>query len=158
MVGYLHNILISYINTTHANLNLSSFHPCLVIFDSFKGQTADAFLNTLDKNNILVVEIPQNCTDRLQPLDLAVNKPLKDQMKKQLHYWYAGEVRKKLKATPGTGNDNNKVVDSKLTRLKPHGMQWLVDTCSSVERNDFIQIGYSEAGITSAMSHMFDFS
>jgi len=38
-------------------------------------------LKVLEDNNILVVEVPLNCTDRLQPLDLAVNKPLKDQMK-----------------------------------------------------------------------------
>ena len=98
-----------------------------------------------------MVEVLPNCTDRLQPLDLAVNKPLKDQMKKQFHYWYAEEVKKKLKATPGTGN-NNKVVDLKLTRLKQLGLQWLVDACSYVERNDFIQNGFSEAGITSTLS------
>ena len=40
------------------------------------------FLKVLEENNILVVEIPPNYTDRLQPLDLAVNKPLKDQMKR----------------------------------------------------------------------------
>jgi len=94
MMGYLHNILIPYVNKTHHNLKLSSTHPYLVIFDTLKYQTTDAFLHTLNDNNILVVEVPLNCTDQLQPLHVAVNKPLKDQMKKQFHHWYAGEVKK----------------------------------------------------------------
>lgn len=101
-------------------------------------------MDTLDDNNILVVEVPRNCTDRLQPLDLAVNKPLKDQMKKQFHHWCAGEVKKKLKATSETGNDN-KVVD---LRLKPLGLQWLVNAYIYIECNDFIQNGFAEVGIT----------
>jgi len=50
-----------------------------------------------------------------------------------------------------SGN-GKKVVDLKLTRLKPLGLQWLSDACSYVERNDFIQNGFSEAGITSILS------
>ena len=76
MMGYLHNILIPYVNTTRANLNLSSSHPCLVIVDLFKGQTTDAFLDTLDENNILVVEVPLNCTDfRFSSSQQAIERP-----------------------------------------------------------------------------------
>ena len=106
-------------------------------------------LDALEKNDILVVEVPPNCTDRLQPLDLTVNKPLKDQMKKQFHLWYAGEIKKKMSDKSGNGK---KIVDLKLTRLKPLGLQWLSDACRYVERNDFIQDGFSEAGITSTLS------
>ena len=90
-MGYLHNILIPYVNTTCIDLKLSKNHPCLVIFDSFKGQTT----------HILVVEIPPNCTDRLQPLELAVNKPLKDQMNQQFHHWYAEEIQKRSRTFLG---------------------------------------------------------
>ena len=147
MMGYLHNLLLPYVTVTRCNLKLSPNHPCLVIFDSFKGQTTPAFLDFLEQNNILVVEVPPNCTDRLQPLDLAVNKPLKDQMKKQFHLWYAGEVKQKMEDGQG-----KKVVDLKLTRLKPLGLQWLVNACKYMERNSFIQNGFSEAGITSTLS------
>ena len=77
MMGYLHNILIPYVNATCLDLKLSKSHSCLVIFDTFKGQTTPNFLQILE-DNISVVEVPPNCTDRLQPLDLAVNKLLKD--------------------------------------------------------------------------------
>ena len=90
MSGYLNNILVPYVNATRAELKLNQTHSCLVLFDSvqfdsFKRHITTDFLKVLEDNNILVVEVPPNCTDRLQPLDLAVNKPLKDQMKRQFH-------------------------------------------------------------------------
>ena len=87
MLRYLHNIWVPYVNATRAELELSQIHSCLVLFDSFKGHTTPDFMKGLEDNNILVVEVPPNFTDRLQPLDLAVNKPLKDQMKRQFHQW-----------------------------------------------------------------------
>ena len=105
-------------------------------------------MDSLEENNILVVEIPPNCTDRLQPLDLAVNKPLKDQMKRQFHHWYADEVQKKMK---GSAVSENKIVDLKLSRLKPLGLKWLVNAYSYLQNIHFIQNGFAEAGITSAL-------
>ena len=42
----------------------------------------------LDENNVSVVLIPPNCTDRLQPLDVSVNKSAKEFLCKQFHTWY----------------------------------------------------------------------
>ena len=81
-------------NATRAELKPSQTHSCLILFDTFKGQTTTSFLKVLEGNNILVMEIPPNCTDGLQPLDLAVNKPLKNQMKRHFHQWYSQEVEK----------------------------------------------------------------
>ena len=97
MLGYLHNILILYVNAKRAELKLSQTHSCLVLFNTFRGQTTPNFLKVLEENNILIVEVPPNCTDRLQLLDLAVNKPLKDWMKRQFHHWYSKEVEKRIK-------------------------------------------------------------
>ena len=43
MMGYLHNILIPYVNATRDSLKLSKTHPGVVIFDTFKGQTTAKF-------------------------------------------------------------------------------------------------------------------
>ena len=37
-----------------------------------------------------------NCTDKLQPLDVSLNKPVKDEMKKRFQTWYAEQVQKQL--------------------------------------------------------------
>ena len=119
-LGYLHNILIPYVNATRINLKLSKSHSCLVIFDTFKGQTTPGFLKVLEENNILVVEIPPSYTDRLQPLDLAVNKPLKDQMKRHFQQWYSEEVEKRIRSS---ASNDEKLIDLKLSRLKPLGLK-----------------------------------
>ena len=58
MMGYFHNILIPYVYATRVDLKLSKTHSCLVMFDTFKGQTTLGFLKLSEENNILVVEIP----------------------------------------------------------------------------------------------------
>ena len=59
--------------------------PAMVLFNAFKGQTTDSTYHLLEQNNISVVNIPPNCTNKLQPMDLSVNKSLKKFLKKQ---WY----------------------------------------------------------------------
>jgi len=44
-------------------------------------------LKLLEDSNILYVTVPGNCTDRLQPLDLSVNKPAKSTMKPVAAQW-----------------------------------------------------------------------
>ena len=147
--GYLHNILIPYVNATGINLKLSKGHSCLVIFDTFKGQITPDFLKVLEENNILVVEIPPNCTDRLQPLDLAVNKPLKDQIKRRFRQWYSERVEKRIR---NSASNNEKLIDLKLSQLKPPGLKWLIEACSYIGMNDVIKNGFQEAGITTVLS------
>ena len=74
----------------------------------------------LEKENILIVPVPPNCTDRLEPMDLSVNKPVKEFMRKKFQEWYAGGVLKQL--------DEGKEVSPinlKLSTLKPLGAQGL---------------------------------
>ena len=40
----------------------------------------------------LSVLVPSNCTDLLQPLDLSVNKPLKDHLRSCFQSWYSEQV------------------------------------------------------------------
>jgi len=87
-------MLIPYLEKTCSHLQLSGMQRELVIFDQFKTQTITNFLSTLARNNISVVEMPANCTDQLQPLDLSVNKPMKDHLKSCFHGWYAAGIRK----------------------------------------------------------------
>ena len=63
-------------------------HTCLCIFDVFRGQETPIIHEKSQNNGIHNVNVPANCTDKLQPLDISVNKPLKDEMKKLFHTWY----------------------------------------------------------------------
>ena len=83
MIDYFNCIILPYVVETRHNLGLDSQYPALVLLDYFKGQCAESIFKLLDKNNILYVLVPANCTDMLQPLDLSINKPVKDFIKFQ---------------------------------------------------------------------------
>ena len=56
--------------------------PSLLILDSFKGHLTKDVNSSMKKMNVLPAVIPGGCTSLLQPLDVCINKPLKDHAKK----------------------------------------------------------------------------
>ena len=50
----------------------------IMILDSFRAHVADPVKDAFRKANSLVVVIPGGCTSKLQPLDVAINRPYKD--------------------------------------------------------------------------------
>ena len=87
MKEYVEHILLPYIDGKWKSLNLANDFPASVLFDNFKAQCTTAVLTLLDQNNINVVLIPPNCTDRLQPLDISVNKAVKDKLRELFQSW-----------------------------------------------------------------------
>ena len=63
--------------------------PALVIFDKFKGQCTDTVMQVLKDSNTHVVIVPAACTDRLQPLDLSLNKSAKEFLRQKFREWYS---------------------------------------------------------------------
>ena len=96
MKEYVTKIFIPYVECKRKELKLSENHPALAIFDVFRGQQSDQVLSLLEDNNIYVVNVPPNCTDHLQPMDLSVNKSAKDFMSAKFSEWDASEVQKQL--------------------------------------------------------------
>lgn len=86
-VAYLRNVIIPYVKREREALKLQDDHCALALFDVFKGQCTAQVMKILEENNILFVTIPNNCTDRLQPLDLSVNKPAKDFQVQRMVWW-----------------------------------------------------------------------
>ena len=142
MMIYLHTILIPYIEETRAELKLSNTHQALVIFEGTdNGRLPSSY-------NISFVEVPAHCTDILQPLDLSINKPVKDHLKASFQEWYAVGIKQRVLA----GNDNKRVIDLRLSLLKPLGFQWLEKACDYIKGSDFVVNGFRAAGITDILS------
>ena len=95
------NIIVPYVTEKRKQLQLGESHPALLIFDAFFGQSRDTVSDALEENKILVVKVPAKCTDRLQPLDLSVNKPAKDFLCNKFSTWYAALVQKEIDAGKG---------------------------------------------------------
>jgi len=67
------------------NLKLPAEQPAVLILDNFNGQYTTELFKFLDSKSINMILIPANCTDRLQPLDISVNKAAKEFLRKQFH-------------------------------------------------------------------------
>lgn len=80
----------------------------------------------LKTKNIETVYIPPSTTDKLQPMDLSIQKAVKDKMKQRFQRWYASCISKQL--------DN--------------GGEWLVETYKDIRSQPEMVIkGFEKAGI-----------
>ena len=121
----------------------------VVIFDTFKGHTGSEMESLLLKNNIVPVIVPSNCTDALQPLDLLVNKPLKDHFRSEFQSWYSDQVSKQM----DDGKQPEDVaVDMKLTVMKPLSARWIISAYDYLKNEaGIVRGGFVEAGICEAV-------
>ena len=67
-------VILPFIDKVKAEKNLPKESKALLIFDVFRGQKTDSFINHLAEKNCIVVFVPSNMTDMFQPLDVTVNK------------------------------------------------------------------------------------
>ena len=81
----------------HQEIGYPSTHKALLLLDVFKGQTVPSILLKLGQANIDHLFIPPNCTDRLQPLVVSINKPIKSYMKGRFIQWYSERVQEQLR-------------------------------------------------------------
>ena len=71
-------VILPYVQSKCAELSVSSDHPALAVYDVFKAQLTEDVTLLLEENSISVVNVPANCTNRLQPRDISVNKSAKE--------------------------------------------------------------------------------
>ena len=146
MKAYIKEIIVLYVKQKRAQLKLNEDHPSLAIFDVFKGQCTEEVLQMLEENNIERVCVPANCTDRLQPLDLSVNKPAKEFLRGRFQEWYASQIIDQLE-------EDTQQVDMRLNIMKPLGAHWLVALYDYICANPtFVVNGFSKAGILDILS------
>ena len=94
--------------------------------------------------NIDHIFIPPNCTDRLQPLDVATNKPIKSFMKEKFILWYSEQVQEQLHS--GKAIEEVKVI-MRLSIMKKVTCGWIVGVIGHIKRkSDMIINGFSHPG------------
>ena len=93
MKRYIEKVIVPFISKKRESLKLNKDCPALVtalwdrlllLFMPFLRVTTSS------------LKVPANCIDKLQLLDVSLNKPMKDEMKRRFHVWYAEEVQKQL--------------------------------------------------------------
>ena len=90
----------------------------------------------LEENNIHLVKVPANCTDHLQPIDLIVNKSVKEFMCSKFQQWYADEVQKPEAVRPRC--QKHTTVNLRMLIMKPLGAHQLVSLHDYLHDKDSI--------------------
>lgn len=149
MLEYINNIIVPYVKKIRQELD-DEETPAVVIMDNFKGQITSSVNQLLDANLIHVCLLPPNTTDLLQPMDLTVNKPAKEFIKKKFEQWYADQIMQQL--DDDAEIENLQPVDLRLAILKELGAKWLVEMSEYISNNpQFITSGFIRSGITAAL-------
>ena len=152
MLEYVENIIAPYIERVRESFESNT--SALVIMDNFKGQITESVLSLLDQHNIHVCLLPPNTTDRLQPMDISVNKPAKDHLRSQFNEWYTQQVVAQL-----DGEDVENLEDVELQTInlgmpamKELGAKWLVNAAQYISDNPHIIVnGFVRSGIAGAL-------
>ena len=146
------NIIVPYVEAVREDVGDDK--AALVIIDNFKGQVTEAVTSLLDANNIHVCLLPPNTTDLLQPMDIAVNKPAKEFIKRRFEQWYSEEVIKQLdgKVMDKLEAAEIQPIDLSMQVVKQIGAKWIVEMAEYISDNpQFVVNGFVRSGITGAL-------
>lgn len=155
MIDYIKFIILPYVESVREDVDKAA----VVIIDNFKGQITESCTSLLESENIHVCQLPPNTTDSLQPMDVAVNKPAKDFIRRNFEQWYSDQVMKQL---DGKNMDDFAAVeiqpiDLSMQVVKEVGAKWLVDMAEFINENpQFVVNGFIKSGITGALDQIAD--
>ena len=151
MIQYIEEIFIPYVDRQREDLGDTS-KAAVIIMDNFKGQITSQVNDLLEDNNINVCLLPPNTTDLLQPMDIAVNKPAKDFLKRKFEQWYSEEVTKQLEGVSEIESAELQPLDFSMAVVKELTAKWLVEMVEYLADNpQFIVRGFKRAGISDAL-------
>ena len=148
MIQYVETVIAPFLDDKRAALQLNKMHPVLAVFNCSHGQTTPEFSALLQKHNIIQVPVPAYCTDKLQPLDISINKPVKDEVRRRFQSWYAEKVSKQLR----TVSIHEVRVDVSAAAIKSKSLVWFVSAWKSLSTHPTLTInGFKRAGIYNAI-------
>jgi len=77
---------VDYLNHMRRSYNQYRF-PAMMIYDFFRGYLEESVKEKFNEYNIDLAVIPDGLTSICQLLDVAINKPFKDNLRKKWHIW-----------------------------------------------------------------------
>lgn len=154
MGDFVQDILEPYLKKQREVLKNADM-PALLIYDAFRAHTTDAVQQKLAALNAKLVMVPKNMTDHRQPLDISVNKPVKNYLKTRFNEWYTG----KNIELERTGECNYEAMGDLLkssVALRELGAKWISDIYYYFDlatQKQIIVNGFRHCGIIRACEH-----
>ena len=119
---YTEKIIVPFIQKKKDELKLPSSQRALCIMYGFKAQCTREVVKLLDHHGIEIAYVPATCTREPQPLDLSVNKPVKDFISWKIQERYSSQIVSQM-----GGSDNITPITSfTLKGMKSLGVQWMM--------------------------------
>ena len=146
MKRYIDKVIVPFVMEKRQKLKLDSASLAAAIFDNLRGQTTVTILSLL---RAIPIQLPANCTDEPHPLDISINKPMKDHLKSSFQQWYAQEVKKQLETIPLS----QVKVDVGLQVIKSPSANWIISGWQTLEKRAKVAInGFRKAGILDSIN------
>jgi hypothetical protein len=82
-------LMKKYVDYVKEHLGISNTST-MMVYDSFRGHLEESVKNKFRDNRIDLAVIPGGLTSICQPLDVTINKPFIDNIRKEWHMWMAG--------------------------------------------------------------------
>lgn len=83
------NLMKEYVEYLDNTLSSEDQDPKMMVYDSFKGHLEESVKEKFREYGFNLAVIPGGLTSICQPLDVAINKPFKDNIRKEWHLWMA---------------------------------------------------------------------
>lgn len=150
-IKLLNEVIVPYVKKERELKGLDKRQKALVIMDVFTGQMTSEVKEVLEKNDILVTNVPANMTRFYQPLDLTVNGSAKRFIAKKFHNWYSQQISDELESGKSLEEIEIKL---RLSTLKPLHAGWIMDFynyITSGEGKKVVMNGWKSAGIYDAL-------
>lgn len=147
MLRYISDILEPYLAKQRELVGEAT--PALLIYDAFKGHTTEAVQQRLRDLNAKLVMVPKNMTDHLQPIDISVNKPIKNYLQKRFQEWYTQQVTELELSGERSYEAVADLLKSSVT-LRELGARWICDLYEHFQaapQRLIIQNGFRHCGI-----------
>ena len=100
------------LNAKNCNYLKTTQHLFCLMF--LKARPHPPFKGYYQKASFFVL-IPPNCTNKLQPLDISINKRMKDALKDQFQMLHAQEVQNQLQG--GSQLEDEVKIDTSMTTI-----------------------------------------
>jgi len=110
----------------------------LLVFDSFEAHMTDRVKRALKRENMNLAVIPSGLTSILQPLDISLNKPFKDGVRKRWMEWMANGIHE-FTVTGRQKKPSEELICS-----------WIVDAWHEIP-TDMIESSFLICGVTNRL-------
>jgi len=134
----VNNIIAPYFDRQKEKLGLPSTQCSLWMIDCWSVHKSDEFLSWMKDAhpNIIILFVPGNCTGVWQPLDVGIQRVLKQSMKRSAHKDIVEETMAHLDSgTPA----NTFKLDTTLGTLRDRSVTWILNAYHDINKKELIQ-------------------